>query len=73
MRYTAKIYVSDVMDQIVVSGYIVDCDSRSSPDHEATEFTYQMPGWGLNDPLEWLKTAVGMWVLNTSHTPSAKG
>lgn len=58
MRYTAKIYVSDVMDQVVVSGYVVDCDPYSDPDHQAVDFTYQGQGFGDSDPLQWLSRAL---------------
>lgn len=54
MRYVAKIYVTDVMDQVVVSGYVFDADSQSNPDHETVEFTYQEAGVGLDDPMAWL-------------------
>ena len=54
MRYVAKIHVMDVMDQVVVSGYVFDADPLTSPDHEAHEFTFQAPGRGLDDPIAWL-------------------
>jgi len=58
MRYVAKIHVLDVMDGIVVSGYVVDCDDMTDPDHEAVEFACTMDGLGLNDPLRWLHDAL---------------
>lgn len=54
MRYVAKVHVLDVLDQIVVSGYIYDADVMSDPDHIATEFTYSCPGTGVDEPLPWL-------------------
>lgn len=54
MRYVAKIHVLDVMDQVVVSGYVYDADVLTDPDHLATEFTYSAPGIGLSEPLAWL-------------------
>ena len=32
MRYIAKIHVLDVMDKVVVSGYVYDADPISDPD-----------------------------------------
>jgi len=54
VRYVAKIHVLDVMDQVVVSGYVYDDDDRSDPDHTIHEFTYQAPGTGVSEPLPWL-------------------
>jgi len=58
MRYIAKVYVSDVMDQVVVSGYVVDADPLSDPDHQAVDFTYQGRGAGISEPLLWLQRAL---------------
>lgn len=55
MRYVAKIHVIDVLDQVVVSGYVYDADPVSSPDHEATDFSVQSKGKGLDDPQAWLR------------------
>lgn len=66
MRYMAKVYVSDVLDFVVVSGYVVDCDEMTSPDHESHDFTWQAPGRGVSEPLEWLLDAL-------SRAPSVKG
>jgi len=54
MRYVAKIHVMDVLDQVVVSGYVYDADPLTDPDHEPTEFVFQAPGKGLNHPMDWL-------------------
>ena len=54
MRYVAKIHVLDVLDQVVVSGYVYDADPESDPDHVALDFTYSAPGTGVNEPLPWL-------------------
>ena len=54
MRYVAKVHVLDVLDQIVVSGYIYDADPLTGADHEATEFAYQCPSTGVSEPLPWL-------------------
>lgn len=55
MRYVAKIHVLDVLDQVVVSGYVYDADPITDPDHEPREFTYEVPGRGLDDPITWLQ------------------
>lgn len=54
MRYVAKIHVMDVLDQVVVSGYVFDADPLTDPDHQPTEFCFQAPGKGLDDPISWL-------------------
>jgi len=58
MRYTAKIHVLDILDEIVVSGYVYDADPLTSPDHEPTEFSFVIPGHGISDPYPWLLNAV---------------
>ena len=58
MRYVAKIHVIDVMDTVVVSGYVLDSDPLSDPEHEVHEFTWQLQGYGLNSPVEWLRDAL---------------
>lgn len=58
MRYVAKIYVLDVMDQIVLSGYVRDADAHDVPNEEPLEFTWQVPGQGQSDPRQWLLTAL---------------
>jgi hypothetical protein len=55
MRYIAKIHVLDVLDHVVVSGYVYDADPLSDPDHEPLEFTYESAGKGLDDRLVWLQ------------------
>lgn len=54
MRYVAKIHVMDVMEDVVVSGYIFDADPLTDPDHEPTEFAFTSKGKGLDDPVSWL-------------------
>lgn len=58
MRYVAKIHVLDVMDQIVVSGYIYDADPLTDPDHVCLEFTHQVAGMGVDEPMAWLLTGL---------------
>jgi len=73
MRYSGKIYLHDVLDQVIVSGYVVDCDPLSSPDHEAYEFAWQVPGTGENDPLTWLLLALGRASIQAATAPAKKG
>lgn len=54
MRYVAKIHVTDVMEDVVISGYVFDADPLSSPDHDVVEFSFVSRGKGLDDPIEWL-------------------
>ena len=69
MRYLAKVYISDVMDQIVVSGYVLDADPITDPDHEPVEFTYQTATPVTSDPLEWLQQGLYRWIADM-RTPS---
>jgi len=63
MRYVAKIHVLDVMENIVVSGYVFDADPLSNPDHDTYEFSVDTAGLGLDDPLVWLVTALQRGLL----------
>lgn len=54
MRYVAKIHVLDIMDDVVVSGYVYDAEPLSGGDHEPFEFSWVTPGRGLDDPVSWL-------------------
>lgn len=54
MRYIAKVHILDVMDSVVVSGYVFDADDLTDPDHEVHEFSYSAPGVGIDDPLAWM-------------------
>jgi hypothetical protein len=72
MRYVAKIHVLDVMDQVVVSGYVVDSDHWTDPDHEVHEFTYSVMGLGLSDPYAWLLNALYR-ALVSEETPARGG
>jgi len=58
MRYVAKIHVLDVMDKIVVSGYVYDAGNDPSADHETTDFAYECLSYGHSEPLEWLTGAL---------------
>lgn len=69
MRYVAKIHVLDVLDQIVISGYVLDADDWSNPDHETTEFVYQEPGRGDSDPHGWLERALTSMLRQSNGLP----
>lgn len=69
MRYIAKIHVLDVMDTVVVSGYVLDVDDYSNPDHETWDFACTLDGLGLSDPLEWLSDALSRGDLSMSKGP----
>lgn len=71
MRYVAKIHVMDVLDQVVVSGYVFDADPLTDPDHEPLEFTFQGNGKGLDDPIAWLHWHV-YEALMTQTSPLAR-
>lgn len=62
MRYVAKIHVLDVMDQLIVSGYVRDCEVLDLPEREPLEFTQQYRGRGESDPGLWLAQPLhGLW------------
>lgn len=71
MRYVAKIHVLDVMDQIVVSGYVYDSDGPVQDGEAPLEFTYQVPGVGADEPLAWLLNALDRALVNV--TPPLTG
>lgn len=58
MRYTAKIHVLDVMDQIVVSGYVHGDDAPWSEGEPPLEFSWAIPGRGVDNATEWLLDAL---------------
>ena len=58
MRYVAKVYVLDVLDHVIVSGYVRDADAHDVPDEDPFEFTWQVPGEGHSDPRQWLASAL---------------
>ena len=80
MRYVAKIHVVDVMDTVVVSGYIHEHDSLDGWAPDLHEFSYSVPGVGLSDPYEWLDKALQDAIAcmrqqdsNASWSPAADG
>lgn len=73
MRYVAKVWVMDVMDQIVISGTVTNADDLTRTDEAPYEFTYQVRGTGTNDPAAWLLGALGGVLRETQHGPSEKG
>ena len=58
MRYIAKLHVLDVMDQIVVSGYVHGDGLPWSDGEPPFEFSWQIPGRGLNNAYDWLLDAL---------------
>jgi hypothetical protein len=72
MRYVAKVHVLDIMDQVVVSGYVLDTDAGSDPDHEPHEFSYTVRGVGVSDPHAWLLNSLYR-ALVSQETPPRKG
>jgi hypothetical protein len=58
MRFIAKLHVLDVMDRVVVSGYVFDADDMTDPDHVPVEFAYEVPSYGRDTHLDWLTSAL---------------
>lgn len=71
MRYVAKIWVMDVLDDVVVSGYVYDADPLTDPDHEPTEFSFTSRGKGIDDRLAWMSWHV-YEALQAQTSPSAR-
>ncbi len=63
MRYVCKIHVLDVLDSVVVSGYVHAHDSLTGWAPDTYEFSYSTPGVGLDDPYEWLTKALYQAIL----------
>jgi hypothetical protein len=72
MRYVGKLHVLDVMDQIVVSGYVFDADPLSNPDHEMSEFSQTLPSYGDCEPDRWLKRALVGYLQQMSSAPLSR-
>jgi hypothetical protein len=72
MRFVAKVHVLDVMDRVVVSGYVLDTDPMTDTDHEPLEFTYECLSYGLDDHLEWLLTALAGVVAQAHKNPPGR-
>lgn len=72
MRYVAKIHVLDVLDQIVVSGYVYDADGAVRDGEAPLEFTYQSPGRGVSEPVAWLATSLYAAIQQMTN-PAARG
>lgn len=64
MRYVAKVHVLDVMDSVIVSGYVYDADPLTDPDHTTVDFTFEAPGVGLSDPMAWLLNSLYRCLVN---------
>jgi len=69
MRYVCKIHVLDVLDSVVVSGYVHAHDSLTGWAPDTYEFSYATPGVGLDDPYEWLTKALYQAILQMTQEP----
>lgn len=58
MRYVGKLHVLDILDTVVVSGYVHEHDSLNGWSPDVWEFSYVTPSYGENDPLDWLSRAL---------------
>jgi hypothetical protein len=72
MRYVAKIHVLDVMESIVVSGYVHAYEDYDGQGPEVHEFAYEVPGRGLSDPYVWLRVALHE-AFQTPLSPAKRG
>lgn len=58
MRYSAQIYVTDLLDEVVVHCVIQEWDGMSRAPFPLTSRTASVLGKGLDDPIEWLNDAL---------------
>ena len=58
MYRNARVYVSDVMDQVVIEATVWEADWKASLVPEANTYRAQMAGVGEEVPHEWLKEAL---------------
>jgi len=58
MYRNARVYVADVMDQVVIEATVFTADWRDSAVPEAITYKAQMQGVGEEVPHEWLKEAL---------------
>lgn len=73
MRYVAKIHVLDVMDQVVVSGYVYDAEGPVRDGEAPLEFTWATPGRGFDEPLTWLMNSFYEAFMNEQRRISRRG
>ena len=73
MRYVAKVHVLDVLDQVVVSGYVYDADGPVKDGEPPLEFTYAAPGVGLDEPLPWLLNSLYRCLVAEQRPPASRG
>ena len=64
MRFVAKIHVLDVLDQVVVSGYVHEFDSYDGEGVDVHEFSWSVPGVGLDDAYAWLLNSLYRALVN---------
>lgn len=57
-RMVAKLHVLDVLDQVVVSGYVYDAQGPVSDGEAPIEVAVTLPSRGVDEPLTWLLVAL---------------
>jgi hypothetical protein len=72
MRFIGKVYVMDVLDAIVVSGYVIEAELDGEEPGETYEFSQTYAGRGDNVAQEWLAYALHQHLLN-GRTPPPGG
>lgn len=55
MRYMATIYLSDVMDQVAATLEVQGWSRQYGPPETVYEKTFVWPGYGDNEPIQWLQ------------------
>jgi hypothetical protein len=58
MRYISRLWVMDVMDTLVISGYVADADPHEGSREAEWRFTESVAGVGEQDPARWLLRAL---------------
>ena len=58
----------DVLDQVVVSGYVHAYESYDGEPPEVYDFTITTPGTGLTEPLPWLLNSIYRALVSEERT-----
>jgi len=58
MYRNARVYIADVMDQVVIEATVFEVDWKNSSGPEAITFRAQVQSVGEEVPNEWLKEAL---------------
>lgn len=67
MRYVAKIHVLDILDTVVVSGYVHEYPDLQGEPVEQHDFSESVPSRGVDDWKAWLAVALYQTLMTDPH------